>query len=154
MYVDAVNANQIWLESPKSQLFKTSIRLKMHWIWRKLSAKIYIDALDANLYKLKCIQCYVCQCSWCTGHTHIFSQNFLNIQQIFNPVKVWKSWDLGNSNYVWKLQWSFSQMYVWNLQNLWNLLTIATFLIEQYFSHYVLTLFLMSIQSIQKKIDT
>ena len=29
-------------------------------------------------------------------------------------------------------------MYVWNL---WNVLTIATFLIEQYFSHYVLTLF-------------
>ena len=33
-------------------------------------------------------------------HTHILAHNFLNIQQIFNPEKVLKSWDLGLSNHT------------------------------------------------------
>ena len=45
-------------------------------------------------------------------------------------------------------------LYMWNLQNLWKLLTITTFLVGQYFFHYVLSLFLIWMQSIQKNIDT
>ena len=34
------------------------------------------------------------------AYTHIFAHNFLNIQLIFNPQKVLKSWDLGLSNHT------------------------------------------------------
>ena len=33
-------------------------------------------------------------------YTHIFAHNFLNIQLIFNPQKVLKSWDLELSNHT------------------------------------------------------
>ena len=48
---------------------------------------MYVYAGDGNVYKLKCIQCHVCQCHQSKGHTHILAHNFLNIQQIFNPIE-------------------------------------------------------------------
>ena len=33
-------------------------------------------------------------------YTHILVHNFLNIQRIFNPEKVFKSWDIGLSNHT------------------------------------------------------
>ena len=57
-------------------------------------------------------------------HTHIFTHNFLNIQLIFNPQKVLKSWDLGLSNHNIKcylcprLEGYFN---LWHLQHAWFL---------------------------------
>ena len=33
-------------------------------------------------------------------YKHVFAHNFLNIQWIFNPEKVLKSWDIGLSNHT------------------------------------------------------
>ena len=33
-------------------------------------------------------------------YKHVFAHNFLNIQKIFNPEKVLKSWDIGLSNHT------------------------------------------------------
>ena len=71
----------------------------------KYTVRVYVEGVErSSKYTVRCNTMYICQrCQKKLKnyiHTHIFAHNFLNIQMIFNMIKVLESCDLGLFNYL------------------------------------------------------
>ena len=66
---------------------------------RKALNAIHVDTVNTRQGSL-CFKCYLCRhCRYKTS-PDIPAHNFLNIQWIFNPQKVWESWDSELFNHI------------------------------------------------------
>ena len=72
------------------------------------------------------VECVKRHSKYAVRDHNIFAHNFLNIQLIFNPIKVLESWDLGLSNYAikcyvcWKIENMQTGINTHNNKRLWS----------------------------------
>ena len=59
---------------------------------------MYVRDVGDGLNYIVCVMLFISE--MLKIYKHVFAHNFLNIQRIFNPKKVLKSWDIGLSNHT------------------------------------------------------